>query len=99
VTVDELDALHWATLKRLVEAKGGVYESKVQAVLFLSDKDISAEEMKAIPVDPPKPKVKSRDSTMDFDKPYGTISGEFEIPNARYIQNGLYFSADGKQVG
>jgi hypothetical protein len=39
MTLEELKATHWATLKKMVEDAGGTYEDKESSIQFLIDAD------------------------------------------------------------
>lgn len=94
-TKEDLSGLHWSALKSRVESAGGKYESKDQAIAFLTASPENAEE-------PPQDAGDPQGGVVRFNprKPHGTVHGEVEgAPNARYWQDGRYFNAAGEQVG
>jgi hypothetical protein len=95
-TKEDLAGLHWSALKSRVEAAGGKYVGKDEAIAFLTASPENAEETAQDAGEP------QGDGVVRFNpkKPHGTVHGEVEgAPNARYWQDGHYFNAAGEQVG
>ena len=85
--------MHWKTLKSTVEANGGVYVNKEDAVKFMN-------ELMGSTKSPETPDTKTAVAELDKSKPYGEISGSVEgAPGARFIQGGVYFNSKGQKVG
>ena len=89
-----LDQLHWQTLKKMVEEKGGAYESKEKAIAFLSAEETAdpgqtttvaeaADTPVATPPDAPADTPAEEPAAVvakifDPNRPYGEISGTFD---------------------
>jgi len=94
MTTEELTAAHWMTLKKMVEAAGGVYETRVQAVAFLTDKTGTGAVVTAKP-----PTLTTPGAALDKARPYGEVYGEVEgFPKAIFTQAGFYFNSAGEQI-
>jgi len=84
---DDLNELHWHTLKKRVEDAGGTYQSKDQAIAFLSEKLGSA---------PASPVASGR---LDKSRGYGQVFGEVEgFSGAVFSQDGAYFKSSGDRL-
>ena len=84
MTGEGLSALHWHTLKSMVEKAGGKYENKEQSIAFLAGGPVS-------PVAVPGVLDKSRD--------YGLVYGQCdEYPGATFSQGGFLFNALGEKL-
>ena len=84
MTVEELDALHWHTLKAMAEKAGGKYENKAQAVAFLAG-------------GPTQPAAVA--GVFDKSQPYGEIFGEIDgFPGAVFSQGGSLFNTLGEKL-
>lgn len=78
--------IHWTKVKKAVEEAGGVWTDREAGEAFLAGRS-------AMPADEP-------DVVFDKSKPYAEISGfDARFPRARYMQNRVYFDAQGKKVG
>ena len=99
MTNDELASTHWATLKKMAEEAGGTYESKAQAIAFLSDKPATEPSADPAPV-AAKPAAKAGPAAMlDKSKDFGQVFGEVEgFPSAVFFQAGAYFNAVGQKL-
>ena len=84
MTAEELDALHWHTLKAMVEKAGGKYENKAQAVASLAGGQVLPEHVSGV---------------FDRSQPYSQIFGEVEgYPGAVYSQGCCLFNALGDKL-
>ena len=107
MTEEELRALHWQQLKKMVEDAGLEYKGKDQAVEALlalqpatdelpadaAAADAPADAADAQPVEPAAVRLNRA-------KPYGDVFGDVDgAPGARFIQDGTLFNAKGEKVG
>lgn len=84
MTAEDLDLLHWHTLKAMVEKAGGKYENKAQAVAFLAGGQVLQEHVSGV---------------FDKSQPYGQIFGEIDgYHGAVYSQGGCLFNALGDKL-
>ena len=83
--------MHWSALKKLMEEQGQKFESKAQAIAFLSGPEDTG-----IPfVDVQEENEKLHD-VLDKSKSFGEIFGIMaECESARYIQNGKFYTSEG----
>jgi len=83
--------MHWSALKKLMEEQGQKFESKAQAIAFLSGPEDTG-----IPfVDVPEKNEKLHE-VLDKSKSFGEIFGIMaECESARYIQNGKFYTSEG----
>lgn len=106
MTLEELKALHWATLKKMVEDAGGTYEDKETSIQFLIDAnavttvDSPVENIPTVKLDAPVLVANKKSSiTLDKSRPFGEIFGEVEgYPNARYTQGDHIFNSLGEKI-
>jgi len=97
MTTEELTATHWMTLKKMVEKAGGVYETRAQAVAFLTDKTGTGAVVTAGPPTLTTPGGAS--AALDKARPYGRVYGEVEgFPKAVFTQAGFYFNSAGEKI-
>lgn len=95
-----LEDLHWNTLRKMVEDKGGKWTNKEDAIAFL--RGTAPAEDKTPPADDvanAAPKVNAA-SGFNPALPHGQVSGDIpDAPGARFMQHGLYYNALHEVVG
>lgn len=98
-----LESVHWNTLRKMVEEKGGKWTNKEEAIAFLRGAAPAAD---APPADPPAdaeaeaaPETKPA-PVFNPALPHGQISGDIpDAPGARFMQHGRYYNALHEVVG
>lgn len=102
MTLEELKALHWATLKKMVEDAGGTYEDKDTSIEFLLGKvvDKPVDNIPTVKLDAPALVSNKKSSiALDKSKPFGEIFGDVEgYPTARYSQGEHLFNSLGEKL-
>ena len=93
MSAEELESLHWATLKKMVEDAAGTYENKPQAIAFLSNVQPTLEGVHHVAL------VAKAPATLDKSKDFGQVFGEVEgFPAAAFHQGGAYFNTIGVKL-
>lgn len=106
---ENLSELHWTVLRQKLSDLGLEYKGKEQAIAELSARAGNSPDQGAAGGAPaettteqaavPKPRTKAVKG-FDRDRPFGTITGEFEeCPTARYVQDGTLYDDQGQKVG
>ena len=109
MTLEELSAMHWATLKKMVEDAGGTYENKEKSIQFLLGDAPIEEPAVDAPIEENLPIVTIEEAvmetekksviTLDKSKAFGQIFGDVEgYPNAAYSQGEHLFNSRGEKI-
>lgn len=106
--MENLSAMHWMALKKMVEERGQEWKDKATAIKFLAaagaGEIVAKPEIKPPekPAAAPKPEAKTKPNVSHFDRgqPFGYVTGELAgMPGACYTQHGAFFDSEGQKVG
>jgi len=100
--VPNYNEMHWSALKKLMEEQGQKFESKAQAIAFLSGPEdtgipfADVQEDTGIPFVDVQEENENLHEVLDKSKSFGEIFGIMaECESARYIQNGKFYTSEG----
>lgn len=100
-----LESVHWNTLRKMVEEKGGKWTNKEEAIAFLRGAAPAAE---TPPPDDMPPDDDAANAAPEAKAapafnpalPHGQVSGDIpDAPGARFMQHGRYYNALHEVVG